>query len=126
MAHTVGGLELRYTARRSWKAEVRCHGKVVVAAAPVTWTNGRYTKSGSEHIFQKVWFQDAQEIERRRTTPKPFIVAVVTAKDYDRFPHEFKDFQAVFEVVATGEVCSDKSIETRVIRRLTSKDFELA
>lgn len=124
MAHMVDGLELRYTARRSWKAKIRCHGKVVVAAAPAAWANGRYTKSGD--TFQKVWFQNAKEMERRRTSDEPFVVAVVTAKDYDRFPHEFKDFQAVFEVVATGEACSDKSIETRVLRRLTSKDFQLA
>jgi hypothetical protein len=39
---------------------------VVVEAAPVTWTNGRFKKSASEHVFQKVWFQDAQEMERRR------------------------------------------------------------
>ena len=123
MAHSVGGLDLKYTSRTSWKAEIRSHGKVV-AIAPVTWTKGRYTKENSQEVFQQVWFQDADELEERRTSTDPFIVAVAVAKDYSHHPHEFKDFQAVFEVVATGEIWDEKSIETRVIRRVTSKDFD--
>ncbi len=125
MAHSVGGLDLKYTSRTSWKAEVRSHGKVV-AIAPVTWTKGRYTKKNSKEVFQQVWFQNADELEERRTSTDPFIVAVAVAKDYSHHPHEFQDFQAVFEVVATGEIWDEKSIETRVIRRVTSKDFDHA
>lgn len=123
MAHSVGGLDLKYTSRTSWKAEIRSHGKVV-AIAPVTWTKGRYTKQNSQEVFQQVWFQNADELEEHRTSTDPFIVAVALAKDYSRHPHEFQDFQAVFEVVATGEIWDDKSIETKVIRRVTSKDFD--
>jgi hypothetical protein len=122
-AHSVGGLDLKYTSRTSWKAEIRSHGKVV-AIAPVTWTKGRDTKENSQEVFQQVWFQDADELEEHRTSTDPFIVAVAVAKDYGHHPHEFKDFQAVFEVVATGEIWDEKSIETKVIRRVTSKDFD--
>lgn len=123
MAHSVGGLDVKYTSRTSWKAEIRSRGKVV-AIAPVTWTKGRYTKQNSSEVFQQVWFQNADELEEHRTSRDPFIVAVAVAKDYNHHPHEFQDFQAVFEVVATGEIWDDKSIETRVIRRVTSKDFD--
>lgn len=123
MAHSVGGLDLKYTSRTSWKAEIRCHGEVV-AIAPVTRTKGRYTKQNGNEVFQQVWFQNADELEEHRASTDPFIVAVAVAKDYSRHPHEFQDFQAVFEVVATGEIWDDKSIETKVIRRLTSRDFD--
>jgi hypothetical protein len=125
MGHSAGGLDLKCTSRTSWKAEVRSHGKVV-AIAPVTWTKGRYTKEGSKEVFQQVWFQNADELEEHRTSTDPFIVAVAVAKDYGHHPHEFKDFQAVFEVIATGEIWDEKSIETKVIRRVTSKDFDHA
>lgn len=122
MSHSVGGLDLKYTSRTSWKAEIRSHGQVV-AIVPVTWTRGRHTESGGKDVFQEVWFQDPEEMEAHRTVAEPFIVAVAVAKDYDQHPHEFRDFQAVFEVVATGDVCSEKSIDTKVLRRLTIKDF---
>jgi hypothetical protein len=104
-------------------AEVRCHGKLV-AVAPVTWTKGRYTKNDSQDVCQRVWFQHADELEAHRASKQPFIVAI--AKDYNHHPHQFQEFQAVFEVVATGAVCDEKSIETKVIRRLTSRDFDAA
>ncbi len=122
MSHSVGGLDLKFTSRTSWKAEIKCHGRVV-AVAPVTWTKGRYTKEGTQDIFQRVWFRNAVELEASRASVTPFIVAVATAKDYNHHPHQFQDFQAVFEVVATGKICDEKSIETKVIRRLTSNDF---
>ncbi|MCK1691029.1 hypothetical protein [Bradyrhizobium sp. 145] len=125
MAHSVGGFDLKYTSRTSWKAEVRSHGEVV-AIAPVTWTKGRYTKQNSKDVFQQVWFQNAHELEEHRTGTDPFIVAVAVAKDYSHHPQEFQDFQAVFEVVAAGDICDEKSIETKVIRRVTSKDFDHA
>jgi hypothetical protein len=125
MAHSVSGLELKYTSRTSWKAEVRCHGKLV-AVAPVTWTKARHTKNHSQDVYQQVWFQHGDELEAHRTSNKPFIVAVAIAKDYNHHPHQFQEFQAVFEVVATGAICDEKSIETKVIRRLTSRDFDTA
>ena len=101
---------------------MRTYGRVI-AVAPVTWTKGRYTKKNSADIFQQVWFQNPDEMETHRTSPEPFVVAVAMAKNYSHFPHEFEEFRAVLEVVATGEAWDNKSIETKVIRRLTSNDF---
>jgi hypothetical protein len=120
MAHSVSGFEVKYTSRTSWKAEVRSHGGLV-AIAPVTWTKGR-VQIGAE-VFQEVWYQDADEMASMRLSREPFIVAVAIAKNYRKHPHEFQDFQAIFEVVSTGAQLTDKSIETRVLRRLNSKDY---
>jgi hypothetical protein len=120
LAHSVAGFELKYTSRTSWKAEVRAHGRLV-AIAPVTWTKGR--RQLGKDVFQEVWYQDADEMDGARLSKDPFIVAVALAKDYNRHPHEFQSFQAVFEVVPTGRRLTNKSIETKVLRRVTSMDF---
>jgi hypothetical protein len=56
-------------------------------------------------------------MEARRTGPKPFIVALAIAKDYNVMPHAFDEFRGLFEVVTTGKTLSTNSIETRVLRR---------
>jgi hypothetical protein len=45
-------------------------------------------------------------------------VALAIAHDYAVQPHAFKEFVGVFEVVATGKIVSDISIETEVRRRV--------
>ncbi len=119
MPHIVDGLQLKYTSRTSWKAEVRHHG-TLIDIVPVTWTKG-YKKTGSE-IRQEVWYQDIAEMEERQKDTKSFVVAVAKAKDYRQHPHAFQDFQVVFEVVSTGKRLSKNSIETKVLRRLTANN----
>jgi hypothetical protein len=124
MAHSVSGFDLDYTSRTSWKANVRSGGRII-AVAPVTWTKGR--REGDDGtVYQEVWFQHAAEMEERRLGTEPFIVAVAVAKDYNHPPHQFYEFRSVLEVVSTGRVLTDKSIETRVLRRVRSVDFENA
>jgi hypothetical protein len=59
------------------------------------------------------------ELETRLADPAPFVVALAEAKDYSVKPHAFKEFKAIYEVVATGVRLTDHSIQTRVLRRLS-------
>jgi hypothetical protein len=121
MAHSVSGFDLEYTGRKSWKANVRVGGRII-AVAPVTWTKGR-REGDNGTVYQEVWFQDSAEMEERRLSTKPFITAVAIAKDYNHHPHHFQEFRSVLEVISTGHALTEKSIETRVLRRLRSIDF---
>ena len=117
MAHAIGGFDLNFTSRTSWKAERRFRG-LVLDVIPVTWTKGRRQDGDTKEVFQQVWFQDQEEMESAAASREPFIVAVARAKDYSKLPHAFDEFVAIFEVVATGVTLDEKSIETRVIRRI--------
>ena len=118
MSHYVDGFDVTFTHRRSWKADLRCRGRLV-DTVPVTWTKGRW-QAGLD-IFQEVWFQDESDLEAHRTTTRPFKIALATAKDYSQHPHQFEEFRGIFEVQATGERLSDNSIQTKVLRRFTAR-----
>jgi hypothetical protein len=115
MTHPVSGFDLKFTNRRSWKAERRYAGRLI-DVVPVTWTKGRRSENGE--IFQEVWYQDKEEMEARRTDPTPFVVALAIAKDYSIQPHAFDAFRCLYKVSATGAVLSDRSIETKVLERV--------
>lgn len=115
MPYSADGFDFFYTHRGSWKAERRHAGRLI-DIVPVTWTKGRREADGV--IWQAVWYENPKEMETQRTNPHPFVVVVAIAKDYSVMPHSPKDFQAVFEVQATGVALSEQSIETKVLRRL--------
>jgi hypothetical protein len=114
MAHDVDGFELKYVGR-TWKAERREHGKLL-DVVPVTWTKG--TRTDGDETLQEVWYQNIGEMEERLADPAPFVVAVAKARDYGVKPHAFKEFKAIYEVVASGVRLTHNSIQTRVLRRL--------
>jgi hypothetical protein len=74
-------------------------------------------------VFQEVWYQNEDELAAARDSKDPFIVAVALAKDYGQHPHQFRSFQAIFEVVSTGRQLTRQSIETKVLRRVVNSDF---
>ena len=116
VTHPVDGFDLKFTSRRSWKARRREHGRLI-DTVPVAWTKGRRVLATKE-IFQEVWYQDTVEVTERADNPAPFAIALAVAHDYNKLPHDCKEFVGVFEVVPTGKILSEKSIETRVLRRL--------
>ena len=116
MTHPVDGYELKFTSRRSWKAERRRRGRVV-DIIPVTWTKGRRVDEATREILQEVWYQDEKEMADQAADPRPFVVALATAHDYSTLPHAFKEFVGVFEVSATGNILSKHSIETKLLQR---------
>lgn len=118
MAHDVDGFDLTFTSRTSWKAERKANG-ALLDIIPVTWTKGRRQANGQ--TFQEVWFKDPADMMVHNSRTTPFVVVVARAKDYDKLPHEFAEFVAIFEVEPTGTVLSNASIETRVIRRLLNR-----
>jgi hypothetical protein len=120
VTHPVDGFDLKFTGRTSWKAK-RSQSGVNIDIIPVTWTKGWRKDPKSEEIYQEVWFQNSGEMNERNSSNDPFIVAVAIAKDYSIFPHAFKQFQAIFEVVPTGVILSPQSIETRVLRRVKAE-----
>jgi hypothetical protein len=118
LAHEIEGFDLRFTGRRSWKAERRRIGQSAVRdVIPVAWARDLRGK-GAER-FLDVWYTDPEEMEAQMTSQKPFVVALADAKDWDKSTKEFKEFKAIFEVVATG-VKLDGGIETKVLRRITA------
>jgi hypothetical protein len=118
MPHVVDGFEVTFTSRRSWKANVRLHNRLV-AVAPVTWTKGRWQVGGD--VFQEVWFHNQADLESHRSSTDPFIVALAIAKDYNEHPHQFEEFRGIFEVQSTGQQLSEISIQTKVLRRFTAR-----
>ena len=114
--YDVNGYSLAYTSRRGWKANLRLRGKLV-DTVPVTWTKGRRQRGREE--FLKVWIGNAEERLAYSKRTEPFVVAVAIAKDYSELPHAFSAFDSIWLVSATGRVLRDKSIETRLIERLS-------
>jgi hypothetical protein len=115
MAHSVDGFDLRFTGRTSWKAERRLRGKLI-DVVPVTWTKG-WLKT-PKGVFIQVWFRNETDLLEYNSRPEPFVIAVAKAKNYNRFPHEFEQFTALFQVKATGNTMSEKSIETLMLDRI--------
>jgi hypothetical protein len=119
MTHPVDGFDLKFTSRRSWKAERRQRGHLI-DVVPVAWTKGRRVDDGGR-IFQEVWYHDRGELEARANDPTPFVVALALAHDYAVQPLAFRHFVGIFEVAATGKILSDISIETEIRRRVQAQ-----
>jgi len=117
LTHPVDGFDLKFTSRRSWKAERREHGRLV-DVVPVTWTKGRRVDAETKELFQEVWYQDPRKLAARAADPTPFVVALAVAHDYSVLPHAFKQFTGTFEVAPTGKFLTEHSLETRVLRRV--------
>jgi len=64
LTHPVDGFDLKFTSRRSWKAERREHGRLV-DVVPVTWTKGRRVDAETKELFQEVWYQDPRKLAAR-------------------------------------------------------------
>ena len=122
MPHEVDGLNLKYTARTSWKAEVRTPAGRLVGVVPVCWTNGM--RRGGAETYLQVWYKDPSEMERQRKSKTPFLVATALAKSYTELPRQFEEFRGVFEVRSTGVALDHESIETVIIRRVNGRNVE--
>jgi hypothetical protein len=86
---------------------------------PVAWEND-LRMSGEEDFLEvrhRKKYRD--EMDAHLAGGAPFIVALAKAKNPKAIPREFKEFKCVFEVVSTGRRLSDRTIETRILRRLT-------
>jgi hypothetical protein len=122
--HKVGSLDVRFTGRRTWKAVVRRGGEVIADDAPVAWDRDRHRDPETGEFFQDVCFRNRDEALKYNELREPFVIAVITAKDYSVLPHEFEEFRNVLEVVSTGRVLNDSktgkagfnSIQTKVIK----------
>lgn len=110
MAHSVGGFDLKYTSRSSWKAEVRRLGRFV-DTAPVTWVKDYHF---ADRLLD-VHFQDAAEAVQYNSRKESFIVALARPKDETKHPPEFREFVRLFKVLATGKMKRPHTIETHVL-----------
>lgn len=119
MGHAVDGFDLKFTSRRSWKAERRERGKVI-DVVPVTWDDAWKRGTGANDITLEVWYQSPAEMELARRSREPFIIVLAAAKDRTTRPREFREFKGIFEVMATGDNLSEESINTRVLRRVVA------
>jgi hypothetical protein len=118
MIHDVDGFRLRFTGRNTWRAEYWSEdGQRGVV--PVAWEHN--LRMSGEEDFLKVMHRKKYraEMDAHLADGAPFIVALAKAKDPKATPKEFKEFKCVFEVVSTGRRLSDRTIETRILRRIT-------
>ena len=120
MPHGVDGFELAFTHPYSWKARRSQKGKEL-DIIPVAWSGGRRQEPGSADIFQRVHFKDRQELDRVAASRDPFVIALARAKDPSQKRLEFGEFVGIFEVLATGVIVDENSLETKVIRRLQAE-----
>ena len=88
----------------------------MIDVVPVTWTKG--LRRVGDDMFLEVWFRKSSDLEAFNQSREPFVVAMAKAKDYSQHPHQFETFNALFRVIPTGHVLSEKSIETRVLERV--------
>jgi hypothetical protein len=123
MAHHVDGFQVKFTGRRSWKAEVRFQSQRRVV--PVTLTKGRRSGASPKEVFLEVWYQDAGELKSRQADESAFIVALAKAKDDLASPPAFDSFVGIFRVIPTGVVLSETSIETKIVTRVKAGDLAL-
>ena len=125
MSHSVGGFDLKFTYRTSWKAERRFLARSI-DVIPVTWTRGRRQDASTKEVFLEVWYRSLDELNLRAADPNAFVVALAVAKDYRKHPHDFDHFVGLFRVVSTGTFLSDESIETKVLERVRAKEMAAA
>lgn len=127
----IDGFDLKFVSRTG-KAERRHKGRLI-DTIPVSWAASwrqgpakefRAPKGSKEapprrDVFVEVCFQDAAEMQARKTDPEPFVVALAVAKTAAGVPDKFSEFRGVFEVAVTGAQSSTGCLETKVICRLT-------
>jgi hypothetical protein len=122
MPHNVDGFALKFTGRRTWKAERRLCGKKL-DIVPVALTKGRRQGASPKEVFLEVWYPNAEELKHRAADPNAFIVALAKAKDDHEFPPVFDKFVGIFRVIPTGVPLSENSIETKVLERVRAKEM---
>ena len=122
MTHSADGLEMKFTHRTSWKGHIFFGGRIV-DTVPISWTKGWWVDPNTKDIFLEVWFNDRTKLEQRALEAIPFNVAVGKAHDYEEMPHSFDKYQGLFNVLPTGEILSDISIQTKVLRRVKGEHY---
>ena len=121
MPHEVEGLDLRFTSRTSWKAEVSAPGFEPLIA-PVTWTSV-FRREGSITKLE-VWFQNSADLQAHLASVDPFVIALAEPNNWaEGEPTSFKRFNGVFLVRSLGEIATSKSIECQVLRRLNLSNW---
>lgn len=89
---------------------------VLLDTVPVAWARDFNFNKG----LLKVHFKRADELQDYNSRRAPFAVAIAKAKDWNVLPHTIEFFTCVFLVEATGEILSERAIQTRVLERLRS------
>ena len=117
MAKQADGFELKFTHRGSWMVERIAAGQII-DVVPVAWARDFRIDKKTGRKFQKVNYQDPDDMQSRLEDPSPFVFALAEAKDYGVNPYSVKTFQGVYEGVVTGKVFTDRSLEVEVLRRL--------
>jgi hypothetical protein len=110
----VGGFEVAYTHRGSWKAKRSLNGHEI-DEIPVAW------RSDWVEILA-VWFKDQTEVQARIAERHPFIVALAPKRADGSSSSE--DIIGLFEVLPLEATSQGKGIRCSVVRRITASDYE--
>lgn len=115
----VDGYGVKFTSRTSWTIQIFRNGKAV-GTAPVAWSKDFKPGRGDRASFLGVNFQNEAELMTKLSSRDAFVAALAVAHDYSTLPHSVKDITALFRVIPTGKRTGDKSIECKVLERVTA------
>jgi hypothetical protein len=117
MAKQADGFELKFTHRGSWMVDRIAAGRPI-DVIPVAWARDFRIDRETGRKYQRVNYQDPDEMEARLVDSAPLVFALAEAKDYGVIPHSVKSFQGVYEGRVTGRTFGERSLEVEVLRRL--------
>ncbi len=121
--HTVSGLSLRFTGRKTWTAEV-FKGSRLVATVPVAWRDNiifdRVMKRPKEFLVALTskekalkWMKDGESI-----------IAVAAAKDISKNTRDFKEFVKLYRLKPIDVSSDPLVIRASYIELVTDKSFD--
>src|SRR5271166_1175082 len=85
---------------------------------PCTWTRDIKTdEEGRRTVI--VYYPTEKKRIGKAANPKPFVVAIMEAKNWQTRPLSFKRFVTLYEVRANGRVLGPHSIEADILRSVS-------
>ena len=115
--YPVNGYTLQFTGRKTWTAKRTYRGREI-DIVPCTWTRDIKTdEEGRRTVI--VYYPTEKKRISKAANPKPFVVAIMEAKNWQTRPLSFKRFVTLYEVRANGRVLGPHSIEADILRSVS-------
>ena len=121
--HRVSGLDLKFTSRTSWMADVY-KGSKVVATVPVAWRDqiifDSIEKKPKEFL---VWHRNEKKAQEWMQQIEG-IIAIAEAYDPSEQPRRFKEFLRLYKVTPIGTSNNPLAIRAGYLGLITSSSFK--
>lgn len=120
--HQVSGLQLQFTGRNTWMADVFKHSRLV-CTVPVAWADqmifNKVEKRPKEFL---VWLRNAEKAEEW-AKQETAIIALGHAHDPKEEPRRFKEFSRLFRVAPIGPGEDPRSVRASYVDLITADSF---